>query len=292
MIPRKIGTKILRTVPETRGLNKWINRPACTKDALPMKGALSIYTGINPLSKCAAGHLGYINVVSNDVQHVVSSTFTVSGVYGGSHGISITPAVFDKTMVTWAVRQVIKPSWINWADQLSQPNIELPEEFITSCAVYDLFHGKNQTSSLKDVKYKGSIYQVRNQFFPYSVNEIKNWGAPTDLSGQLRIAKDTFVATWLQGKILSPESQAVLDAGRKVYEVFYKEWNNLNLHKFKIDYWDVGWYQIHNALHDARLGLAELNALKEAHTKLANKLRPKVYEYGFLDQEILYTEEN
>ena len=109
------------------------------------------------------------------------------------------------------------------------------------------------------------------------------------MSGQFRTAKDTFVANWLKGKALSPETQALLDAGRKVYQVFYKEWNNLNLNKFKISYWDAGYYQIRNALLDAKLGLAELNTLKEKHNKLTTVLQPKVYEYGFLDQEILYT---
>jgi hypothetical protein len=117
---------------------------------------------------------------------------------------------------------------------------------------------------------------------------LKEWDTPHDLSGQIRTAQDTFVANWLKGRAMSAEAQAVLDAGRKVYQVFYKEYKNLNLRKFKIDYWDVGFYQIRNALLEAKLGLVELNALKEAHTKLALKLRPKVYEYGFLDQEILY----
>lgn len=290
MIPRKIGTKTIRVFPESQALNKWIDRPACTEPALPMKGALQVYTGINPLEYGAKDSLGYINLVSNDVLHVASSTFLVSGVYGGSHGTSITKEVYEKSMITWAVRKLVEPSWINDRDQFRQPTVELPEEFISDCIVWCLFHGSNQTSSLKDVEYKGETYQVRNQFFPYTLEEVRGWTLPTDLSGQFRIAQDTFEANWLKDKILSPEAQSLLDSGRKVYQVFFKEWKNLNLRKFKIDYWDVGWYQIRNALLDANIGLVELNALKEAHNKLAKKLRPKVYEYGFLDQEILYTE--
>ena len=70
--------------------------------------------------------------------------------------------------------------------------------------------------------------------------------------------------------------------------MFYREYANLNRTKFKLSYWDAGWYQIRNALLDAGKGLEELNAVKIAHNKLRDKLRPKVYEYGFLSPEIMY----
>jgi hypothetical protein len=210
----------------------------------------------------------------------------LSSCFGDGHGYSVIPKLLDKTFILWAVMKIVEHSWINDRDQFRQPTVELSEDFITNCAVWCLFHGgSNQTSSLKDVEYKGTTYQVRNQFFPYLLSELREWDTPHDLSGQIRTAQDTFVANWIKGRALSAEAQALLDAGRKVYQVFYKEWKNLNLRKFKIDYYDCGWYQIRNALLDAKVGLEELNAVKEAHTKLALKLRPKVYDYGFLDHQ-------
>ena len=286
MIARKIGTKKISIFRESQALNKWFERPACTEPAYPMSGALTKYNGNPTLTKVATGSIGYLKCPGYDSQNARGSFF-VSGCVGNGHGISITPDVLNKSLITFSVLQLLEHSWTNDRDQFRQPAIELPEDFITDCTVWDLFHGSNQTSSLKDVEYKGKTYQVRNQFFPYLLSELREWDTPHDLSGQLRTAQDTFVANWLKGRALSAEAQALLDAGRKVYQVFYKEWKNLNLRKFKIDYWDCGWYQIRNALLDAKVGLEELNAVKEAHTKLALKLRPKVYEYGFLDQEIL-----
>jgi predicted GNAT family acetyltransferase len=274
MIPRKIGQKVLRVFPESKALNKWFDRPACTESQLPMKGALSIYDGIDPLRQNAKGSIGYIKAPGNDVINI-SGTFCTSSVNGNGHGYSVIADNFNKALITWAVRQIIQPSWTNDRDQFAQPNIDpLPDEFISNCVVWCLFHGSNQTSSLKDVKYDGKTYQVRNEFFPYLLSEMSKWTTPMDLSGQFRTAKDTFVAGWLKGRGLSTEAQALLDAGRKVYQVFYKEWNNLNHRKFKIDNWDCG--------------LVELTALKDAHMKLTLKLRPKVYEYGFLDEEIIF----
>jgi hypothetical protein len=288
IVPRKIGVKTLRAFPESEILNKWFKRPSGDIISPPMSSALLVSKSKVYMEKIASGALGALCAACNDVQHVAMKTVLTSSCYYDAGSFSITPNIFEKSLVVFSVRKLVNPSWVNDRDQFRHPNCELPEDFITDCAVWCLFHGSNQTSSLKDVEYKGTVYQVRNQFYPYSVSELKEWEHPVDLNGQLRNAQDTFVATWLKGRTLSPEAQALLDAGRKVYQVFYKEYRNLNHRKFKIDYWDVGWYQVRNALLDAQVGLVELNALKEAHTKLTEKLRPKVYEYGFLDEEIIY----
>jgi len=288
ILPKKIGTKKLETVAEERGLNKWFERPACTEPAVPLKGALHISDGVIRLDRSAPNAVGYLKCEGNDVQHA-NGTFMLSGTYGPGSGIAVTAGCFQQSMVVWAVRQAIEPSWENWADQFQQPNCELPEDFITDCAVWCLFHSKNQTSALKDVEYKSTKWQVRNQFYPYSVEWLRSLESmPQEVYSQLRSAKDTYVSTWLTGRTLSTEAQALLDAGRKVYEVFYKEYANLNRTKYKLSYWDAGWYQIRNALLDAGKGLVELNDVKMAHNTLRAKLRPKVYEYGFLSPEIIY----
>jgi hypothetical protein len=283
MIPKKIGTKTISVVTGKSLLNGWFERPANEVSAPALGSALNISKARVYMEKLARGAIGSLCAACNDVQHVAQRTVIASSCYFDAGSFSIIPTIFERAMVVFSVRKLILPIWINNRDQFRQPNRELPEDLISDCAVWNLFHGSNQTSSLKDVEYKGKTYQIRNQFFPYLLSELREWDTPHDLSGQIRTAQDTFVANWLKGRTLSVEAQALLDAGRKVYQVFYKEWKNLNLRKFKIDYWDVGWYQIRNAMLDAKIGLVELNALKEAHTKLALKLRPKVYEYGFLD---------
>jgi len=288
MTPMKIGTKELIVFPEAQALSQWIKRPACTEDAYPLKGALAMSDGEIIVAKTAKDAFAYFAVNSNDVQNA-RVTFMLSSAYGRGYGTPVMGNNFEKCLEVWAARTLPDHSWHNNRDQFQQPNCDLPEDFITDCAVWDLFHGSNQTSALKDVEYKGKTYQVRNQFFPYTVEWLRSLEAmPQEVFSQLRSAKDTFVATWLNGRTLSPEAQALLDAGRKVYEVFYREYTNLNRTKFKLSYWDAGWYQIRNALLDAGKGLEELNAVKIAHNKLRDKLRPKVYEYGFLSPEIMY----
>ena len=105
----------------------------------------------------------------NDMQHQ-NGVFMVSSYYRSeTNTFSIVPENFEKSAVTLSVRWLPPSTWLNNRDQFQQPNRELPEDFITDCAVWDLFHSSNSTSSLKDVECEGKTYQIRNQFFPYTV---------------------------------------------------------------------------------------------------------------------------
>ena len=55
---------------------------------------------------------------------------------------------------------------------------------------------------------------------------------------------------------------------------------------FKIENWDVGLWQIKQALKQANLGTEELNNLKSAHKELGKKLLPQIYKYDFINKDI------
>jgi len=288
VIPVQIGTKELYVFPECQALSQWIKRPACTEDAYPLKGALSESDGSVIVAKTAKNSFAFLSMNSNDVQHA-NTTFMLSSAYGRGYGMPVMKDNIERCFAVWCARVLPDHTWSNDRDQFQQPNCELPDDFISDCAVWCLYHGSNQTSALKDVEYKGTKWQVRNQFYPYSVEWLRSLESmPQEVYSQLRSAKDTYVSTWLSGRTLSTEAQALLDAGRKMYEVFYREYANLNRTKYKLSYWDAGFYQIRNALLDAGKGLVELNDVKMAHNKMRAKLQPKVYEYGFLSPEIIY----
>ena len=47
--------------------------------------------------------------------------------------------------------------------------------FFADCAVWSAFAPSNNTCSMKDVAYRGEIFRVRNQLFPYSQLEANGW---------------------------------------------------------------------------------------------------------------------
>jgi len=232
--------------------------------------------------------LGYQFVIGNDVSQQRGTALFSIPQASSAGGSSLTQNNFIQNCVLNQVRQNIFPSWINNKDQFMQPNKPLSEEFTNDSIIYSLFHSSNQTSSLKDVECQGKIYQIRNQFFPFTIEEVRQFEIENhELYAQLRTAKDTYVASLLKTLELSPEAKRVLEEGKKLYALYFKEYNNLNRVKYKLDYWDAGWYQIRMSLKE-KFGKEIFKEFKEAFKVLEDKLRPQIYEYGFLDKEIIY----
>jgi hypothetical protein len=80
----------------------------------------------------------------------------------------------------------------------------------------------------------------------------------------------------------------VLETAKAVYQLFFSSLNQMATHKWKIDSWDAGWYQIRRCLTEHNLGVDELKQLSKSNEKLANKILPKIEEYGFLDKDEVY----
>ena len=101
---------------------------------------------------------------------------------------------------------------------------------------------------------------------------------------------------------LSPESRAVLDAARALYREFYANITHTPWMDWKIETWDVGYYQVRNAMKalggsrsvatvmgaDATGRVPPTEALRASHDALRAKLLPQVYSLGFLNPDEEY----
>jgi hypothetical protein len=84
----------------------------------------------------------------------------------------------------------------------------------------------------------------------------------------------------------SPEAKAVLDEGRKLWSQYHATRFPAKIREeLKLNRTDAGWYQIRKAL-EANAGneLADFAPFKSAYAQLGNKLRPMVFELGFLPE--------
>ena len=219
----------------------------------------------------------------NDPQHQ-NFTSILSGPYVSAGAHSITPDIFEKTMIVYAVRRIPKATWLNHCDQFMQPNAEPSEEFINNCAIWMLFDSKNHTVAMRDVVYSGQTYQIHNHFFPFTRARLKSWKiADNDIALDLTTTTDDrFVALWLTNHELSPEAQAVLAAGSEIYRYFYENLPQLDTTKFKIATWDAGWWQIRSSLADRELAGELFAKLKSAHSALKAKILPQISAGGFI----------
>lgn len=279
----KTGIKLLTSDHRDNFLSKWIGRPAGIEVFPPFSSAITVKTtGPDLRDRVSEGFLGSLMCAGNDLQHQ-NMTALFSGPYASAGGHSITPGIFEQSLVVHAVRRLPKAEWHNDRDQFLQPKKRLPEEFVIDTVVWSLFSNSNNTVALKDVRYKGMKYQVRNHFFPFPVNKLKKWDvSDSDIRRQLSNVEDRFVADWLAKNTLSAEAKALLTAAEAAYKVYFSSLNELRTNLVKIETWDAGWWQIRKALTERGLGQDELAVVKEKLEELRSKILPQVSKLGFL----------
>jgi len=277
----QVGAKKYYNLPSNIFLNAWIKKPKTNKDvALPLSNAITVSR--NPRMKTSCNDMiGYLYASNNDLQHAAIETCITSSIYTGGNGggLYITEENLWQVAVVFAMRRVVKPTWLNDRDQFLQPTGSLTEEFKNDCLVWMLFNGYNLTAGADKIEWNGALWSLVNHFIPFSEAEV---GA-TD-----RFESD-FMVRYLEGKPLSNEAVAVLDCGREIWKSYFSHVDARAVRDaYKLNRSDVGWYQIRKALkersrssHNVPVSFA---LFEESYQVLSDKLRPQVYGLGFLRQ--------
>lgn len=273
-----IGEKVFYNKPKSSLLNSWMTRPRANKvPVIPLKNAISPYTSVPRVTTWSDGAIAYMYCGVNDLQHAEQQTVIYSSVYGGGNGFYITPENLLKSVVIFAVRRQVRPNWLNDRDQFLQPNKELTDEFKNDCLVWTLFNRCNRAVGANDLLWGETHWNLVNHFIPYSEEEV---GSPE------RFESD-FMVQYMSDKTFSNEALAVLDAGRELWRAYFSETDvHLVREEFKLNRPDVGWYQIRNALkkrnESGDYPPVDFSKFEKAYESLGDKLRPQVYELGFL----------
>lgn len=261
-------------------LSNWIARPKPNDEkCVPLTNAFTPPSGERKDqrgTKWSDDAVGYMCTGTNDFQHV-NYVFLLSSGASMGHGAFVNEKNLWQCVALFAVEHLIDHTWINHNDQFLQPNCELPQEFIDDCLIYMLFHGKNLTASANDLEWNGKKWNIVNHFIPFTEEEV---GASD------RFESD-FMVQYMQGKTFSAEAQAVLDEGRKIWATYFKQtFNHKIREELKLNRADVGWYQIRQALkaqnESGNSVPVSFTAFEAAYKALSEKLRPQVYQYGFL----------
>jgi len=194
--------------------------------------------------------------------------------YGSARGFFVTHENLWQAAIVFAVRRLIKPTWLNDRDQFLQPSEPLSDEFKADCLVWMLFNGSNLSAGADGLEWNGREWSLVNHFIPFTEAEVGANG---------RFESD-FMARYIVGMVFSPEARAVLDEGRKLWRRFHAAHFPHKIRaEFKLNRLDAGWYQVRRALEaygDSEL--TDFDPFKAAYAALTEKLRPQVYVLGFL----------
>lgn len=272
-----IGDKNFYNVPNEAFLSEWIVRPRSNKqDALPLKNAISPAGATKDLrgGKWADNAIGSMLSDSNMPQKTAIMTALFSSGYCNAGAFFVTKENLWKAAVVFAVRRLIKPTWLNDRDQFLQPTGELSEAFKSDCLIWMLFNGSNLSAGADGLEWNGKKWSLINHFIPYTENEVGSAG---------RFESD-FMSRYIADLNLSAEAKAVLDEGRELWRQYHAtQFEKKIRDELKLNRPDVGWYQIRRALEASNDGgEVDFEPFRESYNALSSKLRPQVFELGFL----------
>jgi hypothetical protein len=280
-----ISEKNIYNVDDKITSQKWFNDKVKNDMFLPpIKSALQIDRDKDKLGYSKA--VGYFNNHSNNVmQHKV--IFFASSVISSNANKPITLNNFNKSCALFTSRKIIHPNWLNDKDEYMAPNEEHPQykQFNNDAIVYSLFNTSSNQSSMRQITYKDKLWDIKNEFFFMSKEELKVLAEQyhfDELYKDVRGSEDRYVFNVLKDTPLSQDALEVLEMGkglvRKSFEmrkVMHDEHPEYHLHA-----WDAGWYQIKKILNEYYK--EDLKKFTEKYKALEDRLRPMVYELGFL----------
>lgn len=208
----------------------------------------------------------------------------------------ITSENFERICSAFTARALISgayATWINGHDEYMVPNCTHSKynQWLVDSIIYSVFNGKSNMSSIREINTPYADTSIQNEFFWMSVKDIEKLAGGEFSTADINTAieddievfgKERFVYKKLQTVTLSPDAQAVLDKATELVKSSFKyrkEFNQKNP-DYHINTWDAGWYQIKGMLkqYDPE-GLKQFN---ELYKKLEDRMRPLVYELGFL----------
>lgn len=218
----------------------------------------------------------YINVTSTPLSNGNAST-----------AISMVGYNALKCTALFAARALINCEWYNCKDEYMKPNTEHPKykEYENDSIIISLFHSKSQQSSLRQIKYDNKIWDIRNEFFWLSKHQMMELAKEynyEELYNDALISNERFIYKYLNTITLSKEAQAVLDKATEllIKGFKYRQQENDEHREYHLNTFDASFYQ--NKIIWKKYLPNEYNEFQKLFKILCDKVRPMVYELGFL----------
>lgn len=231
--------------------------------------------------------IGVLGFVANDFQNQKLVFITTNG--RGHHETIISHSNLTELLIYFCARHIFKHTWLNHNDQFLFPTDGWQEdlEFKNDCIAFSLFYEKNQIKSSEGV----------NHWIPFTEQEVNAQSRFEShfmidfINGKIRIESknDLFGNSNNQSikREFSKESTDVFNAGRELWKYYHSQPNvNVNASLYDIREYFQGRNSKGrmNSKSDDTIYMELIIELRHKLNFLADKIKPKIYEYEFLKQ--------
>lgn len=262
---------------------------------------LRLRLGLYPegISKINNKYLGIVTTSGLTLSPRNRSTFIKSSLQqdNGIGAIPLTESNIDKGIAGFAAMTLPERNWIVCDDELAAPDESHPDfkQFVMDSYIYSLFKDSYSYQTSTDHDYAGRHWDINNEFFWMSRDEMKALAneyhnndvysdADTDSERSHGALSERYVYKYIQEHKdkFSPDALAVLNTACELVKKSFKlrDLYNQEHPEIQVNHWDAGWYQIKYILKEYLPD--ELKAFRKTFKTFESRLRPLVYELGFL----------
>ena len=199
--------------------------------------------------------------------------------------------IYDKNLteccVCFAVRKCIPATWLNDRDQFLYPNNDWQKdtEFQNDCLAFTLFNNNIQSKYGTNhwIPFTEQEVNAQNKFESHFMTDFIN--------GKIKVEEEVVLfgsaSSPNQKRKFSVEAKAVFDAGRELWNYYHKQPNvNVNASLYDIREYFQGRNEkgrMNSKSNDAHY-MQLIGELRNQLNFLADKIKPKIYEYKFLKE--------
>jgi hypothetical protein len=295
---KKTGEKIVYSIDNGEKLSDWVRKellqiPSQNKGVRPhLSSALKVSESSHQkdvMDGFLGSYIGLSNSVEENGSGVIlgSSTMTRGN---AKVSLSVIDSNFFKIMCAFTSRRLIVKTWKNNKDEYFAPNENHDsfENFKYDSLIYSLFNSASNQSSLRQITYKDQLWDIKNNFFWMSKNEmteLANQNNYNELYNDVRTDSDRYVHTLLFGEEgiydqLSDEAKDVLDSATNLVRLSFGMRRNFADDTNHLNSWDAGYAQL--KLIWKEYYPEQFKEFRAKYKVLEDKMRPMVYELGFL----------
>jgi hypothetical protein len=286
-----VGQKKVYNVKDSQNLSKWMRTKKfkLLKDSLPTTNGIRV-PAKNKTFKQPNEFIGYIHDHSNNVQNNTSGVGLYTTIFSGSHGCFFNHENFMNVCGVFSARRAVESTWVNEKDEYIMPNEQHIgyKQYLNDSVVYSMFNNSSYQSSLRNVNHIDKTYNIKNQFFWISKEEMTNLannGNYPELYNDARTDSDRYVHDLLFGEDgiynqLSDEAKDVLDSASNLVRLSFGMRRNFADDTNHLNSWDAGYAQL--KLLWKEYYPEQFKEFRAKYKVLEDKMRPMVYELGFL----------
>ncbi len=239
-------------------------------------------------------NIGYLTTRGNDFQNnnfiqIISDKNLVKS----DRGVTINKNNLNPISIYLTIRHCIEATWLNDRDQFLYPNDGwvTDSKFQNDCLIYTCFSGQNKITSIGQI----------NHWIPFTEHEVNakakfESNFMTDfIKGKIKkdSSNETLfeVETIAESKplVFSEEATSVFDAGRELWKYYHSQ-NDVDIN-VNASFYDIrAYFQGFNDKGRMNIRSGDdtyselIGKLRSKLNILADAIKPKVYEYGFLKE--------